>query len=484
MIFGCVFTKRVIISMVILAFIIGTASAQPKVIFAFDDGDTSQYSKAFPIMQENNQPGVAYVITGLIPGASGNGWGEMTLTQAKNLYNNGWDISSHTVNHYDLTTRSASQLNTELLNSMNYLKTSGFLRSYMHLSYPYGGYNSNVVTAVKNNGYVSARTVDDNGGSYPQYKSTDASVLSMKTLMVYPFAAYGEAAAPPSVVEHKINDTIAQDGLLILSFHIISDVCCISGSNAPEEYKTSDFKIISDFLKTKEDAGVLDVVTLSEYFSGITPTPTPTPTATPTPTPTATPTPTPTATPTPTPTPTPTATPTPTPIPGTINSVKIYPSNDTYISSFNLYTNYGKATSMTTDATRSITTNALLIKYNFSLIPGGSNIINATQYLYMSYSVRSGQKLRFSILTSDFNETKVTWNLRPTIGTQFAEYTVIPLARGWKNIDLTNTVKNWYSGSLNNYGFYVNSTNNKDKAAFVTKEGATANREYLLVYYT
>jgi peptidoglycan/xylan/chitin deacetylase (PgdA/CDA1 family) len=263
-----------LIAMMLMIALISVASATPKVIFTFDDGHTSVYLKAFPILNANNQSGVAFLITGYVPGASGMyGWADLSLAQAKDMYSKGWDISSHTVSHYDLTTRNATVLNKELANSKNWLNSSGFIRSSRFLAYPYGAYNSAVIAAVKNNGYLAARTVSDNGGVYKAYKLTDSDVYSMKTLMVYPFAAYGSPAAPPSVVKDKINDTIAQNGLLILSFHIISDVCCVSGTNPPEEYKTSDFKIISDFLKAKEDAGQLDVVTMSEYFGIVGPTP-------------------------------------------------------------------------------------------------------------------------------------------------------------------------------------------------------------------
>jgi plastocyanin len=69
----------------------------------------------------------------------------------------------------------------------------------------------------------------------------------------------------------KINKTVATNGLLIITFHHIIDDS--QTQNYPEEYYISDFKSISDFLKIEQDAGKLDVVTMSKYFG--TPTPTP-----------------------------------------------------------------------------------------------------------------------------------------------------------------------------------------------------------------
>jgi peptidoglycan/xylan/chitin deacetylase (PgdA/CDA1 family) len=308
--------KNILVIFLLVALIISASPAlaadKPKVIITFDDGWTSQYYKAFPIMQANHQLGTAFIITGIPETATGQvGMEYMNVSQLKVLYNAGWDLGSHTVDHPDLTTLSTSAMNAELSTSQQWLKDNGFPRGSQYLAYPYGAYNAAVISAVKANGYLAARTVDAAGSPYPKYTLTDPNRFNMATVLVGGVPGYGNPATPPSYILSEINNTIAANGLLIITFHIIEDDCCAAGA-APEEYKTADFKTISDFLKSKQDAGQLDVVTMSGYFetSG-TPTPTPTPTPIPTPTPTPTPIPTPTPTPTPAPTPTPTPTPTP-----------------------------------------------------------------------------------------------------------------------------------------------------------------------------
>ncbi|MCE8424861.1 MAG: polysaccharide deacetylase family protein [Candidatus Methanoperedens sp.] len=263
--------ENILVILFLAVLVISTSPAlaadKPKVILAFDDGWTSVYYKALPIMQANNQPGTAFIITGEVKGATGaEGMEYMTLAQLKTLYSAGWDLSSHTVTHPDLTTLSMSAMNTELTTSQNWLITSGFPRGARFLAYPYGAYNTNVISAVKTNGYFAARTVEGTASNYPKYKLTDPTVFTMGTLLAAGVPGYGDPATPPSYVKTEINNTIAANGLLIISFHIIEDVCCIAGANAPEEYKTSDFKAISDFLKSKQDAGQLEVVTMSNYF--------------------------------------------------------------------------------------------------------------------------------------------------------------------------------------------------------------------------
>ena len=94
----------VLVALLILA---APASAidKAKVILTFDDGWTSVYYKAFPIMQANHQKGVSFVITGE---AAANGSGSsyrkyMNISQLNTLYAAGWDLSSHTVTHPHLT---------------------------------------------------------------------------------------------------------------------------------------------------------------------------------------------------------------------------------------------------------------------------------------------------------------------------------------------------------------------------------------------
>jgi peptidoglycan/xylan/chitin deacetylase (PgdA/CDA1 family) len=270
--------KVLITATLILMLATNVMAATPKVILAFDDGWTSQYYKAFPIMQANHQNGTAFIITGEVAGASGQpGMEYMNLSQLKALYNAGWDLSSHTVTHPDLTTLNSTALDSELSTSKNWLNNSGFIKASGFLAYPYGAYDTTVISALQANGYLAARTVNPDP-SYPQFTLSSPSIYELPTLIVQGVPGYGDPSTPPAYIKNEINNTIASNGLLIITFHIIEDVCCVAGANAPEEYKTSDFKIISDFLKSKVDVGQLDVVTMSEYFGTSIPAPTPTPT--------------------------------------------------------------------------------------------------------------------------------------------------------------------------------------------------------------
>lgn len=134
----------------------GTFS-QGMVSISFDDAWLSQYQNALSIVEQAGYKGTFYLTTAPIEG----GWiGFMTPAQVKDIANRGHEIAGHTVTHPDLTKVSASQLQTEIVNSKNYLQNlTG--KSVTSFAYPYGAYNSTVATALKNAGYTSARGVDD-----------------------------------------------------------------------------------------------------------------------------------------------------------------------------------------------------------------------------------------------------------------------------------------------------------------------------------
>ena len=70
-----------------------------KIIFTFDDGKTSQYLLAMPILEAAGFKGTAYVYRdSIVAGQSGT----MNLTQLRDLYAKGWDIGNHTTSHEEI----------------------------------------------------------------------------------------------------------------------------------------------------------------------------------------------------------------------------------------------------------------------------------------------------------------------------------------------------------------------------------------------
>ena len=225
-----------------------------KIIITFDDGDKNVSTKALPILNANNQSGVSFAITSWIGNT-----GYMNISDLKNLQSNGWDISSHSVDHPHLTDLDSSNLTTELNNSYDWLVNNNFQKSAGFMAYPYGTFNDNVINYVKKR-YIFGRSTSQQPIN-PHFDPTDDAELYIQRVI------YVLNTTSVQAVKAKIDDVINNKLLGVLLFHDIVDPNYTFGSdpaNDPYRYKTSDFQNISDYLKSNSND--IDVVTYSDYI--------------------------------------------------------------------------------------------------------------------------------------------------------------------------------------------------------------------------
>jgi len=129
----------------------------PTCVMTFDDGAASVYDIAYPIMRERGLVGTCFVCPNLI-GSSDAFY--MNLSELHELQDSGWEISSHTMSHADLTTLSNTDLRYQLNSSFDWLVSNGFREKPARLlSYPGGKFNDNVINAASDV-YHLARTVN------------------------------------------------------------------------------------------------------------------------------------------------------------------------------------------------------------------------------------------------------------------------------------------------------------------------------------
>ena len=137
----------------------------PRMVLTFDDGYTSVYTTAFPIMQQYGIVGTVYVNTALVGTP-----GRLTLEQLHELYNAGWTIANHTPNHTNLITGSLTnapgttvltvdQVKAIVKPGIDWLLANGFTRGAYDFALPFGMYNDNVLEALKELGIRTDRTV-------------------------------------------------------------------------------------------------------------------------------------------------------------------------------------------------------------------------------------------------------------------------------------------------------------------------------------
>lgn len=225
----------------------------PVCIIMFDDCYDSEYIKGFPIFEGNGQQGTMFVRTDAI-GTEG----FMTKDQLTEMKDAGWDISNHTTDHTDLTTLNEAQQRIKINDAYDWLVTNGFSATAHFFAYPGGTYNSTTIKVLREY-HIFGRTV---GGTAEAHFRIGENGLGAPMWVVKGRGV--RAAIPPATVKANIDTAIAGNLLIMPYWHGIVD-------SDPGEYENTvaDVQEVSDYLKTKEDAGDIQILTLTEYFAGL-----------------------------------------------------------------------------------------------------------------------------------------------------------------------------------------------------------------------
>lgn len=124
------------------------------VVISFDDGYPSHDKVARKTLAKHGWPGTLFLKLGNV----GDPESGFTSKMVKNLIASGWEIGTHTINHPDLTTVSAQELEDEVAGSRKQIAEQ-FDVDVDFFCYPAGKYDQSVVAAVKAAGYTGAVTV-------------------------------------------------------------------------------------------------------------------------------------------------------------------------------------------------------------------------------------------------------------------------------------------------------------------------------------
>jgi peptidoglycan/xylan/chitin deacetylase (PgdA/CDA1 family) len=125
----------------------GTLPAKP-VVISLDDGYRPQFTYALPELRRHGWPGVLNLK------AEGS---DLYTSNVEAMIAAGWELASHTINHQDLTTLDAAGLKEELSGSRQLLRKE-YGAPVNDFCYPAGQFDSTVIEAVKDAGYVTATT--------------------------------------------------------------------------------------------------------------------------------------------------------------------------------------------------------------------------------------------------------------------------------------------------------------------------------------
>ena len=127
----------------------------------------------------------------------------------------------------------------------------------------------------------------------------------------------------------------------------------------------------------------------------------------------------------------------------------IYVSEDTFVNHESPNKNYGTEWrfKVRDDTNRELIS---LIKFQLNALPVGAVITNATLNLHVtSTDFKSGANVDVQRAASDWSEYTVKWNNRPGNAGNIGSFN--GASTGWKEVDITSTVQDWWAGA-NNYG--------------------------------
>lgn len=234
---------------------VGAARAQqPTVVsLTFDDGWESQWDAA-RLLEEHGFRGTFYVNS-----ASLDSGRRLSTRQLVEMADSGHEIGGHTLDHMPLTKIDGAERLRQVCDDRVEL-TRRLGQPPRSFAYPYGAHDDDVMRAIEECGYSSARTV---GG----LRSDDCldCPLSERFRPPEPFAVRTGlslvAVTTPAGAISQVERAIAAGGWMTFVFHEVCDGC--SSAAVPRKR----FVALLDYLRRQERVGALRVRTVGEVIT-------------------------------------------------------------------------------------------------------------------------------------------------------------------------------------------------------------------------
>ncbi len=233
-------------------------SGKAKLLFTFDDAWLSVLTRGKPILDGKGFKGTTWVNKEAAEGHWDDG-AFMDINDLQEIYEAGWDIGNHTVEHPDDESQySDEQLREQYLVNQEWMETNGWLRGARHVCYPSGSYSDRLINILQEIGVKSARTT--------VHGITPTPVTDMYKLKC---AAVGRDTNIDQYVLGEIDRAVKTGSTLFLMLHRVEV------SPEPDDginnygqitVSTADLQRIVDYADEFVQSGDLDVVTISEWF--------------------------------------------------------------------------------------------------------------------------------------------------------------------------------------------------------------------------
>lgn len=239
-----------------------------KIIFTFDDGYMFEYDNAWPILSGNDQKAVFFINSAYVNTSEG-GFPRMTLKELHELYDAGNDLGNHSAEHLAADSITYAAQYTDMETGRDFLVNNGFMRSARIFAFPGGTYRDTLIGTLPNLFTSNVQVLSDMARSITQVPDIQPAAVFNEndtyadSRFLLPTVYVLKNTTTSSVIS-IIDQAIAAKGIVVLLFHkIIPDT---ESKDTDYMYWVSDFTTISDYVKTKQDSGDIDVVTMSDYY--------------------------------------------------------------------------------------------------------------------------------------------------------------------------------------------------------------------------
>lgn len=226
---------------------------KPAVIFGFDDNIDDVYDEAYPVMSPLGFKGTAYIISSLVDTA-----GYCTLAELQTMYDAGWDMSNHTDTHQSMEAYTAADAAAELTTCETYLAAQGWTRRncHKHFAAPFG---ANLLKAavdyrqgIEDAGVLTSRcTIERLPGCIDDPLFTNCLIPDGSTETL-------------TNQQNRVRSAIGAGGVVNFLFHRIE-----TPADTALKWTPTNFASLCRWLYPMVQAGVIDVMTWSEYYDQV-----------------------------------------------------------------------------------------------------------------------------------------------------------------------------------------------------------------------
>lgn len=301
-------------------------SGRPTVILTHDDVCLSHYQTLYPLMVERGLVGTLYIPPGYV-GSSGV---RMTLAQLQAMYASGWDCGVDSWNDQPYTVgggyaNDAASI-ADMADIQAYLVANGMSRGMNHLCYPNGTWSESLCTAMDAAGVIHTARTTEPQSTFDRFglgnigktigsmgmtgAQTTAAIIAQIDLIIARGATQffynhdvsecvatistastttitvtgitsgsispgmtvtGTNIPASTTITSQLTGDMGGTGTYVISHQATGTASGITMTGVPSSIGWSTTKMITilDYIKAKKDAGLLDVLTVSQYWARV-----------------------------------------------------------------------------------------------------------------------------------------------------------------------------------------------------------------------